>query len=116
MFVAKLPGSTYATAATNAGPEERPEAARALGARGERLLGGLEDPRLARQDVVERMDGVGAVVLRGRGGRPRAGGLDDGAGPPQPTSSPSPTWRRSRDRKPPTAQPERRPPGAMRAT
>ena len=46
MFVAKFPGSTYATQAMNAGPRQAPPLA------GERPLGRREHARLARKGVL----------------------------------------------------------------
>ena len=67
MLVAKLPGSTYATAATNAGPrngEERREPRRSPA---QRLLCRLEDARLAGKHVVQRVD-EGVAVAQSRWG------------------------------------------------
>ena len=71
MFVAKLPGSTYATAAMNAGPRNGHATSEAATPSGEGLLGSFEDARLAGEDVVERMDESLAVVRAG-GGRRRS--------------------------------------------
>jgi hypothetical protein len=56
MFVGEVPRVDVRDRGDERGPEERQEAPRARALPRERLLGRLEDARLAGQDVVERMD------------------------------------------------------------
>ncbi len=66
MFVAKLPGIDVRDAGDEGGAKERPEAPEAAATPRQRRFSRLEHARLARQDVVERVDERAAVVLRRR--------------------------------------------------